>query len=597
MTHNLDAALDDVAGGHEGFTPDGLFRYRISSVGFGLDLSFQGIARVDKGTKIVSQGANFLETPSGSGIDFLVLLDQNESITIEHSKDAKQTESSPQLQQLVSVPYPFNPDHLVLEDLETPLNSPTKARRPVETTTSPTETRRSARFGGKYFNAVSELKEDNKEKAPTGRWIALDQDVEANVHVTKWNVNGDSRSHGFHRLEPNETIVSFQSTRSHSVFIAGTNKQHVYIARYHRASLNPRKSLNFGIEAIESSDWEFTRLWTNNDPHCHITSIDLNIRFGLCAIGLDNGKVCVVDVLSGSKQPHIDWTISPSDAGEDGPTTEVGIVRSVAWSKDGYALAVGWKHVVGLWDVVGRRTFLSCDKTDIDASKAHHVSGEHEPATSRSGQHDFYERGVDSLVWTFGNTELLVMSSGVESDSQVEVAIISTMRSATTCQPNPLQPSICLTLSDHSVRIYRGKDRRAEIVLDPESDLFDHVTLPPLYVAIQWPIRFASMSNDGILLAVAGRHGLAHYSTATGRWKLFLDEVEEQSFTVKGGMVWYWHVLIAGVESKNGHEVSGTRDISPDRELTWSRESFECTPETTIWLSINVSTGNFFLTP
>jgi hypothetical protein len=54
---------------------------------------------------------------------------------------------------------------------------------------------------------------------------------------------------------------------------------------------------------------------------------------------------------------------------------------------------------------------------------------------------------------------------------------------------------------------------------------------------------------------MAGRRGLIHYSATSGRWKLFADEVQEQAFSVKGGLLWFHHVLIAAVEVSGSHQV------------------------------------------
>jgi hypothetical protein len=64
------------------------------------------------------------------------------------------------------------------------------------------------------------------------------------------------------------------------------------------------------------------------------------------------------------------------------------------------------------------------------------------------------------------------------------------------------------------------------------------------------------ISADGRYVAVAGRRGLAHYSVNSGRWKTFEDPLMENEFTVRGGMCWYQHVLIAAIESSESHEVS-----------------------------------------
>ena len=57
------------------------------------------------------------------------------------------------------------------------------------------------------------------------------------------------------------------------------------------------------------------------------------------------------------------------------------------------------------------------------------------------------------------------------------------------------------------------------------------------------------------MIAVAGRRGLIHYSSSSGRWKIFADEEQAHDFTVRGGLLWFHHVLIAAVESAKLYEV------------------------------------------
>jgi RAB6A-GEF complex partner protein 1 len=56
-------------------------------------------------------------------------------------------------------------------------------------------------------------------------------------------------------------------------------------------------------------------------------------------------------------------------------------------------------------------------------------------------------------------------------------------------------------------------------------------------------------------VAVAGRRGLVHYSAASGRWKAFNDHMQEQAFAVKGGLIWFHHVLIAAVDASKSYQV------------------------------------------
>lgn len=124
------------------------------------------------------------------------------------------------------------------------------------------------------------------------------------------------------------------------------------------------------------------------------------------------------------------------------------------------------------------------------------------------------------------------------------------------------------------VLVYRGADQPDMSVINPESDVWQHIKvsamgpfcgltkpdstqIPLSYLANNWPIRYASISNDGRLVAVAGRHGLVHYSAASGKWKLFSDPVQEQAFTVKGGLIWFHHVLIAAVDASKSYQAGG----------------------------------------
>ena len=125
---------------------------------------------------------------------------------------------------------------------------------------------------------------------------------------------------------------------------------------------------------------------------------------------------------------------------------------------------------------------------------------------------------------------------------------------------------------DDRALVYRGADQPDMSVINPESDVWQHIKvhtlashiwlaahniwkIPQSYLATNWPIRYSSLSSDGRLIAIAGRRGLIHYSGTSGRWKLFADEIQEQAFSVKGGLLLFHHVLIAAVEISKAHQV------------------------------------------
>lgn len=112
-------------------------------------------------------------------------------------------------------------------------------------------------------------------------------------------------------------------------------------------------------------------------------------------------------------------------------------------------------------------------------------------------------------------------------------------------------------------------------VINPESDVWQHIKvkdsplcdricgrtdtdrlqIPNAYLTSQYPIRYAVISSDARLIAVAGRRGFTHYNALSGRWKLFDLEREEQAIRIVGGMAWWSTNLIVGCEENGFYSV------------------------------------------
>ncbi|CAG8524995.1 7275_t:CDS:10, partial [Acaulospora colombiana] len=121
-------------------------------------------------------------------------------------------------------------------------------------------------------------------------------------------------------------------------------------------------------------------------------------------------------------------------------------------------------------------------------------------------------------------------------------------------------------MMDDRVLVYRGADQPDMSVINPESDVWQNIKIPIDYIANNWPLRCSTISSDGRLIAVAGRRGLIHYSMASGRWKLFEQASQEQSFLVRGGLLWFHHVLIVAIEMAS--RTYQVQLYSRDNELT-----------------------------
>lgn len=62
-----------------------------------------------------------------------------------------------------------------------------------------------------------------------------------------------------------------------------------------------------------------------------------------------------------------------------------------------------------------------------------------------------------------------------------------------------------------------------------------HIRVPQQYIAARYPVTHASISPDGMDIAVAGTRGLGLYSRRSSRWRLFGDVSQEREIMVQVG--------------------------------------------------------------
>lgn len=80
-----------------------------------------------------------------------------------------------------------------------------------------------------------------------------------------------------------------------------------------------------------------------------------------------------------------------------------GAVTSLAWTSDGYALAVGWRHGFSMWSAYGRLTCWALNGC-VDVGDMESISAELDPAIQ-----DRFVGGVDRLCWVQGDFELWML--------------------------------------------------------------------------------------------------------------------------------------------------------------------------------------------
>lgn len=255
----------------------------------------------------------------------------------------------------------------------------------------------------------------------------------------------------------------------------------------------------------------------------------INARFSLIAVGCSNGDICVYTARDYTGNIPLSHKLRPSTT-----TTSAGGLNFLSYSPDGYCLFAGYENGWMMWSVYGKPG-ASSFTTDRSLSN---LNGEG------------WLLGIRDGFWIGGGTEILLLGKGDNRLWMLEMA-----RSAINGCFSSANVSRPLMQTNSGFLMYRGYDLPDLTTISAEVSLWHHVQVPAHYLVDQWPIRSAVISADGRYVAVAGRRGLAHYSVNSGRWKTFEDPLMENEFTVRGGMCWYQHVLIAAIESSESHEI------------------------------------------
>ncbi|TLD04554.1 hypothetical protein E2P81_ATG10633, partial [Venturia nashicola] len=272
------------------------------------------------------------------------------------------------------------------------------------------------------------------------------------------------------------------------------------------------------------------------------TKAAINARFSVIAVGCANGDIdiyAVKDYVGNIPLSHkLSLPVSSSTTGA---------LTVLNYSPDGYCLFAGYEKGWATWSVYGK---LGANSFHSDQ----HYTG----ATSEGWLH-----GVRDCFWIGGGCELALLDAAGESVWTIEIA-----RSAVPGCYSPSNVARGLLVSSTSIITYSGHDVADLTALPSDTNLWQSVQIPSVYLVNQWPIKSAVESSDGKYVAVAGRRGLAHYSTASGKWKTFDDPANESEFSVRGGMCWFQHVLVASVEAGGKYQV---RLYSRDKALGFSQ--------------------------
>lgn len=316
--------------------------------------------------------------------------------------------------------------------------------------------------------------------------------------------------------------------------------------------------------------------WPDVRPGQRATTAGINAKMGLIAVGQSDGSIAVYVLRSQIKAATSHVLSLRKALRSTASYLDCGHVQTLQWTSDGLALAAGWQKGWSVWSAWGKL---------MGHSFVEDLSG-------RNRRHkefaDKFMDGVRDLFWSPGGTELFVLAGLQQVEPQdagpnlngksvggsrpdLQLFVIPHAKSAVAGQHSPDNTRFAFIQFDDGLLVYRGSDQPDMSMINPESDVWQHIKLPQDYLAANWPIKYACISSDGLLIGVSGKRGLAHYSAMSGRWKTFTKSSEAEGFAVTGGMQWFEHVLIVACQSTIGNETeqgSQLRLYSRDTELT-----------------------------
>ena len=328
------------------------------------------------------------------------------------------------------------------------------------------------------------------------------------------------------------TVVDMICDRPMNLSAWITSDGKAYAVQRAAETSGPVSSENADESASSSSSSKLFRGYCFHNPGGEkqfATKVAINARFSLiavaradCDIDIYMAKDYVGNIPLSHRQKH---TISHSTSGA---------ITFLSYSPDGYCLFVGYEHGWATFSVFGKpeSTSFSANREIAELNK------------------EQWLLGVRDGAWIGGGSEILLISPNDE-----RIWILEMARSAITGCYTAANISRTLMQTRDSIMLYRGYDLPDLATISADSSLWHHSQIPAAYLTDQWPIKSCVVSPDGRYAAVAGRRGLAHYSVTSGRWKMFSDANLLNSFTIRGGMCWYQHILVAAVEAGDSFEV------------------------------------------
>ncbi len=316
--------------------------------------------------------------------------------------------------------------------------------------------------------------------------------------------------------------------------------------------------------------------------HAGAVAVALAPASRMAAVGTAGGGVALHALAEGCRPLRTlslaDWGYSPGDTGA---------ARQLAWAPDGRALAVGYaRRGAAVWSSSGCRL--------VHAMRPGGGGGAPLPAPPNSSRWsvapargaptspaaEVLDGGVAALAWS-GCGHALLLGGGAHAACLVELALAKPLPQrrcclATWAGAQLLQASDALLVveagdghdgGDGGAGGHAGAGHAHGGAPAPEPRGVAQLRLPRAYLADNWPLTHAAVSEDGLHVAAAGRRGLALRSLRSDKWRVFGDVAQERSVAA-AALLWLGPAVVvvnhaAAITGAAAAAGSGGFDASP----------------------------------
>lgn len=359
--------------------------------------------------------------------------------------------------------------------------------------------------------------------------IALDEEImvattkPAAIQCIRWSPDKSGSSHNTDLLKRMSWFVGKSASVTDLVFDRPMGL-HVWVSSDGRAYAvqrgRPRRKSDQNAESAYKG-YCFHEPETEGEYATHVA---VNARFSLVAVGCADASIRVYTAKDYLGNIPLSHALMPPVSRED-----TGALTFVLHSPDGYCIFAGFEHGWATWSVYGKpgaTSFASEQRSPPDP------------------QH-WWLGGVAAGFFSGAGAELMLLSA-----DRLQIAALDMARASVAGCFDMANIHRAMLQTSSGLLLHRPSDAATG-----GDATWLTLRFPATYLARHWPVRCTVISADGKYIAIAGRRGLAHYSTASGRWKTFDDPTAEDDFTVRGGMCWFQHILVAAVESEGQSQI------------------------------------------